>query len=176
MLFAEHGFHATGIDRILAESGIAKKTLYNHFRTKEALILEVLRQHNTEFRDYFVSQVEACSEDPQQRLLAIFDVAEAWFSLSDFFGCLFINAIVEHSEQGTAIRDVCREYKSLVRDYIESLAVSADVADPGVLADELALLLEGAIVTAQVSVNPNAAKTAKQIAATLIAKSMKPEN
>ena len=168
VLFSEHGFHATGIDRILAESGIAKKTLYNHFRTKEELILEVLRQHDVEFRDYFMSQVEACSENPRERLLAIFDVAEAWFSLSNFFGCLFINAIGEYSEQETAIRDVCREFKKLLRGYIETLATSAGAVDASQLAEELALLLEGAIVTAQVSANPNAAKTAKQIAKTLI--------
>ena len=167
-LFSEHGFHATGIDRILAKSGIAKKTLYNHFRTKEELILAVLKQHDSEFRNFFRQEVEACSPDPRERLLAIFDVAETWFSLSSFFGCLFINAIGEYSEQETAIRDVCREFKQLLRSYIESIAIAAGASDPKALATELALLLEGAIVTAQVSAHPHAAQTAKQIATTLI--------
>jgi AcrR family transcriptional regulator len=167
-LYAERGYHATGIDTILAESGIAKKTLYNHFRKKEELILAVLRQHDGEFRNYFMRQVETAADKPKDRLLAIFDIAEKWFSQKNFFGCMFINAIGEYSEQDTPIREACREYKKLMRDYIQSLAEEAAATNPGELADELALLLEGATVTAQVSERSNAAKTAKQIARTLI--------
>jgi AcrR family transcriptional regulator len=167
-LFAAKGFHATGIDTILAESGIAKKTLYNHFRTKDELILAVLRQHDSAFRNYYMRQVEVLADKPEDRLLAIFDVAEQWFSQNNFFGCMFINAIGEYSEQDTPIREVCREYKKLMHSYIKSLAEQAAASDPGKLADELALLLEGAIVTAQVSQRTNAAKTAKHIAQTII--------
>ncbi len=168
-LYAEKGYHATGIDTILAESGIAKKTLYNHFRKKDELILAVLRQHDSEFRNYFMRQVETIADKPADRLLAMFDVAEAWFSQNNFFGCMFINAIGEYSEEDTPIRDACREFKKLMRDYIRDVAVEAAAADPEALADELALLFEGAIVTAQVSKRANAAKTAKHIAKTLIA-------
>lgn len=167
-LFAENGFHATGIDTILARSGVAKKTLYNHFRTKDELILAVLRQHDGEFRNFLMREVEALASTPEERLMAIFDVAERWFSQNNFFGCMFINAIGEYSEPGTAIRDVCREYKNLIHGYIRSLAEEAGAAEPTILADELALLLEGAIVTAQVSQRPNAAGTAKHIASNLI--------
>ncbi len=168
-LYAERGYHATGIDTILAESGIAKKTLYNHFRKKDELILAVLRQHDGEFRNYFMRQVETSADKPKDRLLAIFDVAEKWFSQNNFFGCMFINAIGEYSDQDTPIRDACREYKKLMRDYIKSLAEQAAMSNPGELADELALLLEGATVTAQVSDRSNPAKTAKKIAKILIA-------
>ena len=167
-LYAERGYHATGIDTILAESGIAKQTLYNHFRKKEELILAVLRQHDGEFRNHFMRQVETLADKPEDRLLVIFDVAEKWFSQNNFFGCMFINAIGEYSEQDTPIRDACREFKKLMHDYILGLAEEAGAADAGALADELALLLEGAIVTAQVSERKNAAKTAKNIARTLI--------
>ncbi|MFT5349593.1 MAG: AcrR family transcriptional regulator [Planctomycetota bacterium] len=168
-LYAERGYHATGIDTILAESGIAKKTLYNHFRKKEELILAVLRQQDGEFRNYFMRQVETQAQNPKDRLLAIFDVAEQWFSQKNFFGCMFINAIGEYSGKDTPIRDACREYKKLMRDYIQSLAEDAGASDPTALADELALLLEGAIVTAQVSERIESAKTAKKIAKMLIA-------
>jgi len=77
-LFARNGFHATGIDTILAEAGIAKKTLYNHFRTKDELILAALRKHDGEFRNNFMKSVEELAETPEARLLAIFDVAKAW--------------------------------------------------------------------------------------------------
>ena len=167
-LFAEHGFHATGIDTVLAESGIAKKTLYNHFRTKNELILAVLRQHDSEFRNYFMRQVESLAETPRERLLAIFDVAENWFSQKNFYGCLFINAIGEFSDHDSPVREICREYKKLMRDYIRELAEQAGAGNPADLAEELAILLEGAIVTAQVSQKTRAAEIAKRVAETLV--------
>lgn len=167
-LFAEKGFHATGIDTILARSGIAKKTMYNHFRTKEELILAVLRQHDSEFRNFFMKQVESLAETPAERLLAVFDVAEVWFSQNDFFGCMFINAIGEYSDRDTPIRQVCREFKNLMHGYLTGLAEQAGAKNPQELADELALLLEGAIVTAQVSQRPQAAITAKRVAKSII--------
>lgn len=168
-LFAKNGYHATGIDTILAHAGVAKKTLYNHFRTKEELILAVLRQHDGEFRNYFMKNVEAIADKPKDRLLAIFDVAEAWFSQNNFYGCMFINAVGEYSAEGTAIREVCKEFKRLMHSYMKSLAEQAGVKDAENLANELALLLEGSIVTAQVSEQrAKAAKTAKRVAKSLI--------
>jgi len=168
-LFAKNGFHATGIDTILAESGIAKKTLYNHFRTKDELILAVLRQHDGEFRNYFMKSVEEIAETPEARLLAIFDVAKAWFSDNKFYGCMFINAVGEYSEQDSAVREVCKEFKRLMRGYIKSLVEQAGLKDIEILTNELALVFEGSIVTAQVSEqNDMAAETAKRIAETLI--------
>ena len=73
-LFARGGFHATGIDTILAEAGVAKMTLYNHFRSKEELILAVLRRRDELFRNWFVKRVEQQADQPRQRLIAMFDV------------------------------------------------------------------------------------------------------
>ena len=168
-LFAKNGFHATGIDTILAQAGVAKKTLYTHFRTKEELILAALRKHDGEFRNFFMKNVEDLAESPRDRMLAVFDVAEAWFSQNNFYGCMFINAISEYSEEGTAIRQVCKEFKRLMHSYIKSLAEQAGVKESDELASELALLLEGSIVTAQVSEQrEKAANTAKRMAKTLI--------
>ena len=173
-LFSERGFHATGIDTILARSGVAKKTLYSHFRTKDELILAALRQHDGQFRNHFMKNVESMADTPEERLLAIFDVAEAWFSQNNFYGCMFINAIGEYSEKGTAIREVCKEYKRLMRNYMVNLAEQAGIKDADNLASDLALLLEGSIVTAQVSEqSERAANTAKRIAKTLIEDAIK---
>lgn len=168
-LFAKNGFHATGIDTILAHAGVAKKTLYTHFRTKEELILAVLRQHDSEFRNSFMKSVEDIAETPEERLLAVFDVAKSWFAQNNFYGCMFINAIGEYSEEGTAIREVCKEFKRLMYGYMKNLAEQAGVKNADQLAYELALLLEGSIVTAQVSEQRDkAADTAKRVAKTLI--------
>ena len=173
-LFMKNGFHATGIDTILAHAGVAKKTLYSHFRTKEELILAALRQHDGEFRNHFMKNVEALADTPQQRLLAIFDVTKSWFSQNNFYGCIFINAIGEYSAKDTGVREVCKEFKRLMKSYIKSLAIEAGVKQPEELANELALLVEGSIVTAQVSEQTDkAADTAKRIAKTLIEDALK---
>ena len=169
-LFAKQGFHATGIDRILEKSGVAKRTLYMHFRSKEELIMAALRHYDGQFRNEFMRQVEAKARTPKTRLLAIFDVAEKGFKKNNFYGCMFINVTGEYSEKDTSFRHVCIEFKRLMSGYMRDLCKKAGAQDPEKLAEEIALLLEGAIVTAQVSQKPDAAKIAKRAAAVLIEK------
>ncbi len=172
-LFAERGYHATGIDTILETSGVSKKTLYRHFRSKDELILAALKKYDGRFRNNFMRQVEELAETPRDRLLAVFDVAAAWFGQNDFYGCMYINAVGEFSDPESPIRLVCKEFKALMRRYIEDLCAALPAPDPAALADELALLLEGSIVTAQVSqTGGRAAQIAKTAAAALIAQSM----
>ena len=167
-LFSQYGFHAVGIDRVVEEAGITKKTLYNHFRSKNELILAALRRNDAEFRNNFVRSVESKGKTSRERLLAIFDVAEEWFLSNTFYGCTFINAIAEFSDRWKPIQHICKEYKQLVTDYIANLARDANAENPEELAERLSLLLEGAIVTAQVSEKTNSAKRAKEIAILLI--------
>lgn len=171
-LFNAHGFHGVGIDRIAEEAKVSKKTMYHHFRSKEELILAALRHHDGLFRNNFMKSVEAAGKTPRERLLAVFDVAQAWFSDHKFYGCMFINAVGEYSEPDTAIRGACREFKRQMRCYIESLAEEAGLERPKEVAASLAILLEGAIVTAQVSQDPASAQTARRAAEVLIDRSL----
>lgn len=165
-LFSEHGFHATGIDTVMEKAGMSKRTLYTYFRSKEELILAVLRHKDDLLRRKFVKDL--AEESPEIRLLAIYDMAEAWFNQKNFFGCIFISAIGEYADVDSPIRQVCTNYKKLMRNYMLGLCNQLDIAMPEDLADALALLLEGAIVTAQVSQNAQAAQTARRIAKILI--------
>ena len=167
-LFARDGFHATGIDRIADRAGVSKKTLYNHFRSKDELVLAVLAFYDSSFRNSFVREVESAGQTAEDRLLAVFDVAGAWFSEKTFFGCLFVNAIGEHSAPESELRRACQGFKRRMRDYIRELVEEAGLSDSAAARDEIALLLEGAIVTAQVEGSARAAKTAKRIAKRLI--------
>ncbi|NKB80527.1 MAG: TetR family transcriptional regulator [Nitrospirales bacterium] len=169
-LFAKDGFHATGIDTIAERSGVTKKTLYTHFRSKEELILATLHHYADRFRNEFMRQVDRQARTPKTRLLAIFDVAEKWFKKENFYGCMFINATGEYSKNDASIRHICIEYKRLMNGYIQELCQKFMAREPNKLAEEIALLLEGAIVTAQVSQQPTAAKIAKRVAAILIDK------
>jgi AcrR family transcriptional regulator len=172
-LFREHGYHATGVDKIIEMAGVSKKTLYTHFRSKEELLIAALRHHDGAFRNNFMRQVDRLAKTPQERLLTIFDVAETWFSQKKFFGCMFINVIGEHSQKGSPIRDICKQFKRMMRNYIRDLCVQSGAKEPDILADKLALLFEGAVVTSQVSQKPEAAKTARDIARSLVAQMLR---
>ena len=174
-LFAKNGFHGTGIDSIVEKSGITKKTLYTHFQSKDELVLAVLRDYDLEIRNLLMRRVKAQGGSPKRRLLTVFDVAQQWFNQNNFYGCLFINAIGEYSDPDTPIRRACQEDKLLVNKFLRDLCEEAGAVNAEKLAEELALLLDGAIVTAQVSQRGNAAQIAKRTAKVLIEQATSPQ-
>ncbi len=166
--FYRDGFNATGIDKILSDAGVAKMTLYNHFRSKDDLILAALRRRDERFRNWLVRSVEGSAKDPRQRLLAVFDVLEQWFLSDGFHGCMFINAAAEFGDLADPIHATAAEHKRLVRSYLETLAAQAGAKNPRQLAQQINLLVDGAVVTAHVSGESSAAKTAQAAAALLV--------
>lgn len=172
-LFGRDGFHATGIDKILQEAGVARMTLYKHFRSKDDLILAALRRRDEQFRTWFKSSIERRGGAPAERLLASFDALDEWFEGKafagiPFTGCAFINASAEFSEAQHPVHQLAAEHKRLITEYLRLLASAAGAREPDRLAWEIALLHEGAIVTAQVSGDKNAAPGAKEIARMLM--------
>jgi AcrR family transcriptional regulator len=167
-LFCQNGFHATGVDRILETAGVARMTLYNHFKSKDELILAALRRRDEKFRNRFMRTVERLAETPQDRLLATFDALDDWFTDDDFSGCMFINASAEFANPDDPIHMVSAEHKILMQKYIRDLAKLAGVQNHDELADEFMLLAEGAIVMAYVVGDRNAAMGAKKAAQKLL--------
>lgn len=168
-LFYKHGYHATGIDRIVAEASVAKMTLYKHFRSKDELILAVLRRRDETFRNWLMREIDRRGANPRERLLLLFDVLQDWFRKNDYRGCMFINAGAEYGAQDSAIRAVACEHKRLLCTYVEQLARDAGASDPAELASGLTLLVNGAMVAAQLNCDCGPAEDAKRAAATLIA-------
>lgn len=171
-LFYQDGFHATGIDKILEKAGVARMTLYNHFKSKDELILAALRKRDETFRNWFMRAVERRASAPAERLLAAFDALEEWFSEKSFSGCAFVNASAEFANAGSPIHMMCSEHKKLVLTYFRELARAAKVPKHEELAGELMLLAEGAIVMAYVAGDKKAAATAKSAAEKLIRHSL----
>src|SRR5690349_12032461 len=167
-LFNRYGFHATGVDRIVAVAKVAKKTLYAHFPSKEDLILAALSRKRAAFADTFLPAVTATSPEPRERLLNLFELAKTWFKDPEFFGCIFVNAAAEYSEPNHPINAAAKEYKTILRNFAHAQAEAGGAADPDTLADQIALLFEGATTVAQVSGCPEAAATARSIAVQLI--------
>ena len=154
-LFCEKGYHATGIDTILAKAKMSKKTMYNYFRSKDELIYAALRHYDSVYRNNFMKAVEQSGETPKERLLAMFDVAEQCFQEDDFFGCMFVNAIGEFSEQDSQVREISKQFKQQMWNYIANLTKEAGAQNAEELTDELCLLLEGATITCLLYTSPS---------------------
>jgi AcrR family transcriptional regulator len=167
-LFYQYGFNATGVDKIIREAGVSKKTLYNHFKSKDELILATLRKRDELFRNNLMRETERLGSTARERLSALFDVMGAWFHEKTFSGCMFINAAAEFSQADNPSHIASAEHKRLVRDYIRELAAQAGAKNPEELSKQLNLLIEGAIVEAHVCGNKNSAERAKTMAAVFI--------
>ena len=167
-LFYKDGFNATGIDHIIKVAGVSKKTLYNHFKSKDELVLTTLRRRDELFRNNLMRETERLGKTAKEQLLTIFDVHGKWFKENTFSGCMFINAAAEFPLHDDPKHIFSAEHKRLVREYIEKLAIQANANDPELLSQQLNLLLEGAIVSAYVSGDVKAAELAKQMATVFV--------
>ncbi len=166
-LFNQHGYHATGVDLIIAEAGVAKTTLYRHFETKEDLILAALERRDEQARDAMRAFVEQRANGPVERLLLTFDFLEAWFRDERFRGCIFASAASEHKDNANPVFRAAVLHKRLVLAYFEELAHAARVAEPKRIAAEINLLHEGAIAVAQITRITEPAWQARSMAAQL---------
>ncbi len=172
-MFSRDGFHSTGINSILEKAGVAKMTLYKHFKSKDELVVAALRRRDENFRQWFTRFVESSSTDPRDRLLATFDALDLWFNNKaipgeKFRGCTFVNAASEYEDEKSPVRSTCAEHKRLISSYVRSLAEQAGASDPGLLAQQFDLLTEGAINNAYVCGDLSAARTARKVAESLI--------
>lgn len=171
-LFNRHGYHATGVDRIMEETGIAKTTLYRHFGSKEELIVAALAKLDEQARDELRQFVEDASSDPRERLLATFGQLKVWLEDCDFKGCPFVAAAAEYSGRNDPVCEQVRLHKRLTLAYFEELARAAKLPDPKSIAKQIMLLHEGAIAYAQVLGCQGVVEMARRTAELLIEKSL----
>jgi AcrR family transcriptional regulator len=167
-LFNKSGFHATGIDTILAESGVAKMTLYKYFKSKDELILASLELRHERWSSWFRGETERRSRSPRRRLVLVFDILGEWFRSEDFRGCFFLNAASEYGGLESRIQEAVAQHKRWVRELLERFASDARATDANGLAGRLALLVDGAISVALVERNGDSAQAAKFAAEVLI--------
>ncbi len=124
-LFSAHGIRAVGIDRIIAESGVAKMSLYRHFSSKDELVLAFLARREERWTvDWLKAEVERREPPGPGRLLAIFDVFGEWFVQPDFEGCSFINVLLEFDDRDHPIRHAAVAHLSVIRGFVCEFARS----------------------------------------------------
>ena len=170
-IFYREGFHATGMDLLAAETGISKTTMFKHFRSKEELILAVLRLRDQDFRNWLFRRM-AEAGPPRAQLLAVFDALGEWFAEAGFRSCMFIKAASEYPYPDHPIHAQSAEHKRLLFLQLEKIAVAAGARDPDALARKLLLLKEGAIVTAHLGHEADPAADAKSAAEELLASAL----
>lgn len=166
-LFYRHGIHATSVDAIVEQAGVARQSLYLHFDSKDGLIAEYLKVRDERWRGAMRRHIESV-DGADERLLAIFDFLATWFAEPDFNGCAFINTAMEYSDPQHPFHRLSSQHKESVREYILALCREAGLNEAESLAGHIALLVEGAIVTEQVMRGSQAAHQARQIAELLI--------
>jgi AcrR family transcriptional regulator len=168
-LFKRDGFHATGIDRIIAEAEVAKMTMYRHFPSKDGLIVEVLNWRT----DRFKRQLDRLSETamtPDEKIMAVFDWHERWFDSPDFHGCLFQHALAEFGERDHAVFEAVMRQKRDLQDRIRDiLAQSMPEGRAPHTAMTLFMLIEGATMLAQMGQGKEAIDNVRKVAADLLA-------
>jgi AcrR family transcriptional regulator len=159
-LFYSKGIRAVGVDAVAAEAGISKRSLYDTFPSKDALVAAYLRQR--------IQPVPVSDQPPATQVLGMFDQLHARFSNGDFRGCPFVNAVTELADDCEAARDIARAYKNDRRQHVAALLSQAGATDAEALAGQIVLLFEGAIAPMLVRQDPAVAEQARGAAAVLM--------
>ncbi|AHI00720.1 TetR/AcrR family transcriptional regulator [Kutzneria viridogrisea] len=169
-LFYEHGFRAVGVDRIIAESGVAKATLYAHFPSKDDLVLSYVQRADVRWTAHLRRAAEAAGPDPRAQMIGAFDALREIAEAATFRGCAFINTASE-AIPGTPVHEATVRHKQAVRAWLRELAAAAGAADPDLLALQLTLLIDGGLAAGAVEPSPEVGLAAQQAARVVIAAS-----
>jgi AcrR family transcriptional regulator len=168
-LFYRDGIRAVGIDRIIAEAEVAKMSLYKHFPSKDDLILAALKHREEGVLEFFHSAMERHGKKAKNPLRAFFAALKEWFETPGFRGCAFQNAAAELADPAHPGTQFIRGHKQRFGEFLHGLVEEAIGKDAAKVAPAVALLVEGAIVTAVIQGTPDAADVARDASLKLVA-------
>ncbi|GGZ46652.1 TetR family transcriptional regulator [Streptomyces inusitatus] len=163
-LFFAEGIRAVGVERLLASSGIGRASFYRHFASKDELVVAVLEERDTLWRQWLEAEVAARGRAP----LAVFDALEQDCEQGNFRGCAFSNAMTEFSDADGPVHRVATEHKRAVAAFIAELLAEAGQPDCAALARKFVLLMDGATVTVVRERSAEPIRCARGIAAGLL--------
>jgi AcrR family transcriptional regulator len=143
-LFYQNGFRAVGIDTIIAESGVAKMTLYKHFRSKDELIVAYLERSNQGFWGWCEEVIKPFEGNPKRQLETIFEGVAELASSPQCMGCTFTGAAGEFPELDHPGHKAALQHKKQVLAKFKELAKAAKLRQPQVVAEQLLMLMDGA--------------------------------
>ncbi len=161
-LFYSRGIHAVGVESIAAAAGVTKKTIYDRFGSKEALVAAYLEERSERWQRWLSDAIERSPSD--QRLLAPFDALGSWLAQQPRRGCAFVNAAAELPTGDDRGRRVADREKRAMRSLFNELAAQADQPNPEILGAQLYMLHEGATVAYALTGDDTAVATARSAA------------
>ena len=159
-LFYTQGIRAVGVDAVAAEAGVSKRTLYNHYPSKDALIAAYL---TARFRNVAPSDAPA-----REQILGYFDRLERILADGSFRGCPYVNAVIEIGDPKHQAAGIAVQFKEQRRQWYRALLERMGVGDADALATQLQLLAEGVLAAALVRGDPSLARSARAAAEVLI--------
>jgi AcrR family transcriptional regulator len=166
-LFYAHGPRGVGVDTVIAESGVAKATLYKHFPRKDDLVLAYLDKADQAWFTQLRAAARNAGEGPREQMVGMFDAISQACRRDGFHGCAFINTAAE-AAPGSDVHARTVEHKNVVRAWLTDLARRAGADDPDQLARQLTLLLDGALAAGVLNADPDTPTAAKLAARVLV--------
>jgi AcrR family transcriptional regulator len=165
-LFYENGINTVGIDRVIEHAGVAKASLYDCFGSKEELIRSYLEERSR-VRQARIEERLSKYDNPQEKILSIFDLLGELASQPDYRGCAFVRASAD-ANSSDKVRSVCEQSRAYILGKFTDLCREAGARDPQLLAKQLVLLYDGASISAHMDGNRNAVATARALAAQML--------
>ena len=168
-LFSEEGIHATGVDRVIAEAGVAPMTVYRHFAGKDELVTASLERWSEQWLGWLRSEA-ARGDDARARLEGLWDALEKWFADEGFRGSYVANVANElRAKPGHPAQATIAAHRVALRSLLGELATAAGVPSPADAAVALHTLIDGATAVAVIDREPGAAASARAMAAAVLA-------
>jgi AcrR family transcriptional regulator len=169
-LFTQRGIRAVGVDEVIARSGVAKATLYKHFRSKDELAMAFLdRREQRWSRDFIEAGSAKRADDSEGQLLAIFDMLDEWYVRNDSFRERSFMSVLLEMGTGHPVGQACVQHLANLRTMVAGRAAAAGLAEPEEFALSFHILMEGSIILASEG-DRRAALRAKEMARVLIDK------
>lgn len=166
-LIYTNGIHAMGMDLLVRTSGVARKSIYRYYATKEDVAMNALSARDVRWMHWFRTETDKATS-PEARILEMFAVLKGWFESEGFRGCAFINTAGEIGDAEDPIRQLAKAHKQKLFDYALELCRQLNIEQPDVLAKQLLILIDGAITLALVMGDHNAADSARDMAQLLL--------
>jgi AcrR family transcriptional regulator len=167
-LFYHEGIRSVGVDTIVERSGVGKATLYRHFPTKDDLIAAYIAEEDHDHQQWFDDMAADPEHSPKEKLLAWFEACEQRIEEPGFRGCPFLNAMAEIADTAHPAYQSSVKHERALRDGLAQLSREAGARDPEQLADQLLLVVNGALASASLFGEASPAHQLTTIAAHLI--------
>ena len=168
-LFYRKGVRAVSMDDVARAARVTKMTVYQHFRSKNALLLDTLRARQENRQDLLATYLAVAAHlPPAERLASVFDWMYERWTRDGWRGCPFVNAAAEMAPESDAVRKVALGSKVELKNLLMKIAADAEIRNPGEAAEALLLLIEGATTMAMLGKDPKAALRAKAVALSLL--------